>query len=251
MSDHVRDTLLEMERLASQHECVAVGFSGGKDSLTVLDIAVRTFRKVVPYFYYFVPGLKCEEGKLEIARTRYNLEVLRYPSAEGIKALRLGAYCDEYAGLDSLPDMSRRTLYNWIKADTGASIILTGEKKADGFFRRRRMANQKNRMADVIFPLREWLRWEVLSYLKAQQITIPDAGRGDSGSVCLLDAEILHLHKHHPEDYETLRSFFPYIEAVVLREQWFGPAPAPDPGKKEVVVAPRKKKARKKQAAAA
>ena len=222
MANHVLETLQYMQELARSHECVAVGFSGGKDSLCTLDIAVRTFKKVVPYFYYFVPGLKCEEAKLEIAKTRYGLQVPQYPSCEGIDAMRVGLLCDEYPEFEALPEMSRRTLYNWIKTDTGASLILTGEKKSDGIFRRRRMANQARTMTDVIYPLKDWLKWEVLGYLKAHSIPIPDQGRGDSGAVSLMDVEVLHLHKHYPEDYEHLKSFFPYIECIVLREQWFG-----------------------------
>ncbi len=222
MADHIRETLQDLEKLASEHECVAVGFSGGKDSLAVLDMAVRTFHTVVPYYYYFVPGLKSEEQKVAIAREHYKLNVLKFPAPAGIEAFKAGLFCDEFPEFEALPDLSRRTLYNWIKAVSGASIILTGEKKSDGPFRRRRMAAQANTMADVIFPLKDWLKWEVLSYIKSQRLPIPDAGRGDSGSVCLMDAEILHLHKYHPEDYETLRAYFPYIETVVLRERWFG-----------------------------
>jgi 3'-phosphoadenosine 5'-phosphosulfate sulfotransferase (PAPS reductase)/FAD synthetase len=222
MADHVQDTLNELQSLGREHHCVAVGFSGGKDSRAVLDLAVRHFERVVPFFYYFVPGLKCEESQIEFAKERYGLTVLKYPGAEGIDALRVGLFCDEYPELDELPNLTRRTLYNWIKADTGATLILDGEKKADGIFRRRRMKNQARTMADVVHPIREWLKWEVLSYLKAQNIPIPDPGRGDSGSVSLMDVEILHLYHHHPSDYELLKSYFPYIETVVLRERWFG-----------------------------
>lgn len=221
MAEHLQDTLRTLRAAAGEHSCVAVGFSGGKDSLAVLDLAVKHFQKVAPYFYYFVPGLVSEESKTEIARTRYGLNVRKYPSPLGIAALKSGLFCDERAEFDILPNLTRRVLYDWIKADTGATLILDGEKKADGIFRRRRMANQKNTMADVMHPLADWLKWEVLSYVKAQGFAIPDAGRGDNGSVSLMDAEILFLHKHHPEDYEVLESYFPYIRCVVLREQWF------------------------------
>lgn len=225
MADHVRQTLLELEELAKEHECVAVGFSGGKDSLATLDLAVRFFKKAVPYFYYFVPGIKYEESLIEIARTHYKLPVLMYPSAESIEALRTGVYCDEHPEFDEMPEFSRRTLYNWIKHDTGASLILTGEKMADGAFRRLRMKNQKKSMADVVFPLKQWRKWDVLNYLKGRKLPIPDPGTGSNGGVCLMENEIMHLYRYHREDYERLKLFFPYIEVEVCAAMWFGQHP--------------------------
>ena len=127
--------------------------------------------------------------------------------------------------------LTRRQMLNWIKSDTGATLALDGEKKSDGPFRRRRIANQTETMPDLVHPLKEWLKWEVYSYLRAHNLPIPDAGRGDTGCVCLMDVEILHLAKQHPEDYELLKSFYPYIESVVLREEWFGGADAEKPPK--------------------
>lgn len=221
MAEHLQETFDRLTELAKSHSTVAVGFSGGKDSLATLDLAVKFFKVVIPYFYYFVPGLKHEESKIYFAKERYGLNVRKYPSTDGIDALRIGLFCDELPELDALPSLDRRTLYNWIKADTGATLILDGEKKADGIFRRRRMSNQKNTMADVIHPLSDWLKWEVLSYLKAAKIPIPDVGRGDNGGFSLMNSEILHAYHNHREDYEVMRGYFPYIETVVLHERWF------------------------------
>jgi 3'-phosphoadenosine 5'-phosphosulfate sulfotransferase (PAPS reductase)/FAD synthetase len=223
MADHLKETLRELGELSIAHSRVAVGFSGGKDSLAVLDLATKFFKEVIPYFYYFVPGLKHEESKLKIAAERYGLKVRMYPSASGLDALRDGMFCDEHPELESLPQMSRRTLYSWIKADTGATLMMTGEKKSDGPFRRRRIGSMQrtDKWDDMVLPIRNWLKWEVLAYCKANRIEIPDAGRGDNGRFTLHDSEILHAYDHHREDYEVMKEFFPYIETVVLRREWF------------------------------
>jgi phosphoadenosine phosphosulfate reductase len=222
MAEHLQQTLTELNALAVDHACVAVGFSGGKDSLATLDLAVKCFKTVCPYYYFMVPGLKHEESKTHIAATRYGLTVRMYPSVEGIDALRIGLYCDESAELSAMPPIDRRTLYNWIKADTGATLLLTGEKLSDGPFRTRRMSSQKKTMADVMYPLKHWRKWEVISYLSANGIAIPDAGRGDNGGFSLMEPEILWAYDHHREDYETMRKYFPYIETVILHRAWFG-----------------------------
>jgi hypothetical protein len=83
------------------------------------------------------------------------------------------------------------------------------------------MANQQKTMSDVHFPLKKWLNWEVLSYLKAQNIPIPES-RADNASASLREREIMHLYRHHREDYERLRQFFPYIHVEVCAAEWFG-----------------------------
>jgi len=157
MAEHLKETLRELERLSLAHVRVAVGFSGGKDSLAVLDLATKHFKEVVPYFYYFVPGLRHEESKLEVAAARYGLTVRKYPSAGGLDALREGLFCDVHAELEQLPQMSRRTLYSWIKADTSATLMMTGDKKSDGPFRRRRMGAMARTglWDDLVFPIRD------------------------------------------------------------------------------------------------
>ena len=222
MADHLQATFDQLTELAKVHSRVAVGFSGGKDSLTTLDLAVKHFETVIPYFYYFVPGLKHEESRIAIAKERYGLTVLKYPSAEGLDALRMGLYCDERAEFDALPVMNRRRLFDWIKVDTKATLILTGEKKADGMFRRRAMSNQKKTLSDVFHPLADWLKTEVPTYLKSQGIELPDPGRGDNGGTSLLNQDVLFMYHNHREDYQQLRRFFPYIETIVLTERWFG-----------------------------
>ena len=221
MADHIHETLKRLGELSLKHKIVAVGFSGGKDSLATLDLAVKFFSTVIPYYYYFIPGLRSEAQKLSIAKERYGLEVRQYPSGSGLYCLREGVFCDEIPELENLPDLNRRTILNWVKADTGATLLLDGQKKADGPFRRRIFANTKATMADCYAPLKDWLKWEVLSYLKANRLPIPDPGRGDNGSVSLMDRDLVALHRNHPEDYETLKNFFPYVDAAIMRHQWF------------------------------
>jgi hypothetical protein len=224
MADHLKQTLHELGELSLVHRRVAVGFSGGKDSLATLDLATKFFKEVVPYYFYFVPGLKSEEAKIKVAQELYKLKVFMYPSGHGIDALRDGLFCDPAPELEQLW-LTRSALFNWIKADTGATLFLTGEKRSDGPFRRRRLGAQKRAkdspLPPMYYPLEHWVKWEVLSYCRANDLPIPDPGRGDNGSVSLLDSEILHAYDHKRDDYERLEQFFPYVRTVVLRREWF------------------------------
>lgn len=222
MSAHYEETRKQLDELAKTHEKVAVAFSGGKDSLATLDLALRHFKHVYPYFMYFVPGLEFDQERMETCRRLFGMTPLQVPHYTTIACVKTSTYVDPFPAFDDFPDLNIRMVYDHIKAETGATIILNGQKKADGFFRRRLIANTKNTQADVVRPLKDWVRWEVLSYLKAHKIPVPDQSQADNAGVSLAVKEVLWFFDNRPRDYETIRSYFPYVEAIVLRRAWFG-----------------------------
>lgn len=63
-------------------DSVIVGFSGGKDSIVCLDLCMRYFQNVKPYFMYLVPGLEFQEDMLRRYEARYGVEITRLPHFE-------------------------------------------------------------------------------------------------------------------------------------------------------------------------
>lgn len=212
----------ELSALAEQHSCAAVSFSGGKDSLAVIDLALRHFKKVHAFCMYFVPGLQFDAERMEYAKSRFGVEVRMYPHTNFLKAVRTATFCDVMPELVLLKEIRQDDIDRSVMADVGATLVLTGEKKSDGIFRRRKIANMKSTRPYLVYPIKEWLRWEVLSYLKSRNIDLPRQAQADNAGVSLATREILYLHDFYPHDYEVVRSFFPYVETVVLRREWFG-----------------------------
>jgi 3'-phosphoadenosine 5'-phosphosulfate sulfotransferase (PAPS reductase)/FAD synthetase len=222
MATHIESTIAECQRLSTIHTHVAVGFSGGKDSLATLDLACRFFKHVYAFYFYFIPDLEIEEEKLMILSRRFKMTLLRYPDPHTLDQMRKGIYCDRFEQLHEIPEMSPRDWFDIIKGDTGATLLMNGEKKSDGVFRRNKIAGEKRLMSDTYRPLADWKKWEVLNYLKARNIPIPDAGSGDNGGASLIVKEILHLYDHYPNDFEKLKSFFPYVEVPIKQREFFG-----------------------------
>lgn len=222
MSDKLNETLKEMAELAKTHKIVLVGYSGGKDSLATLDLALRFFDKVIPYHMYLVPHLEVDESRFRYCKQRFNMEVIQVPHFYTVEAWKSETYCDPLAIYDLIPDLTQRHVYDWLKAETGATLILNGQKKADGLFRRRLIAKTKDTQNDVYRPLKNWLRWEVLSYLKGRDIEVPASSQAENSAVSLAIKEVLWLYDNHRQDYERVKSFFPYIEAIVVRRELFG-----------------------------
>lgn len=226
MSANVINTIAEMKELAKTHRRVLVGFSGGKDSLCILDLACRFFPEVVPFYMELVPGLEFDNRRLQIAKDRYGLEVLRFPHFIFWEYLKGGVYCDFIEAFENLPDIKAWDYYRWVIHETNSTLMLDGMKKSDGTFRRRKLANESEEEKRMRYrPLKKWLKWEVLNYLKAQDIPLPkqeDSTSAGNAGVSLQVQEVLWMHDNYPADYEKIRAAFPYIDAIVARRDFFG-----------------------------
>jgi 3'-phosphoadenosine 5'-phosphosulfate sulfotransferase (PAPS reductase)/FAD synthetase len=215
------DALANLRELARKQPEALVGFSGGKDSFAVLDLATRTFKRVVAFHFYHVPGLQVIEQQISVAKERWGVEVVYYPHRIFLSALRGCLYCDEPDWADTLPELTLRESYEWIMHDTGIPLILTGAKKSDSLARRRFLANTES-WDDIVYPIRDWNKFDVLGYLAAQKIPLPPSSGGHTTGIGLDPASLCWLHDEHPEDFQRLLKWFPYAEAAVKRRDWYG-----------------------------
>ncbi len=218
----IKEAHEEMARLAKMHQEVLVAFSGGKDSLVVLDLACRHFKRVVPFFMFLVPGLRCQEEKMRIVRERWGLEVLNYPHFLLFKAFAFGLYCNRTVMTSTgMPDFGLTDIYKAVISDTGIRFIVNGSKETDSLWRRQKYFKFMT-FENVIYPIKTWRKHDVLSYLKMNNIPLPSSSGHQSTGIDLSTPSLLWLHDKYPDDFERLRNYFPYIGAVVKRRQWHG-----------------------------
>jgi phosphoadenosine phosphosulfate reductase len=214
-----------VQHLATRHDAALVAFSGGKDSRAVMDMARRSFRRVVGLFMYFVPGLDCDRQRLEIAE-QWGIEVVKYPHFTFLDALREGTYCWGGIGHSSIPRLTRQEIYDLARFETGIRIVLTGIKSSDSLARRnaKRITSR-----DVYHPIIKWKDFDVLAYCGLHGIPLPQTPSGQrSSGVDLRYRSLLWLHEHYPDDWQRLLQWFPFAEAVLWREKWFyGGSPGP------------------------
>lgn len=216
--ERISETLATLEKARQRSASCLVSFSGGKDSLATLDMAVRTFDHVEAFFMCFVPGIRSTEDVLEETCQRYGIKLHVVPHWFAYSALRAGEFCDPAEGL---PEMELRDIYQRITAKAGIPIVLMGARRTEGVWRRKDMAKMDG-WAEVFMPLAGWSKMDVLSYLSSRGITLPPAARGEGNGVSLLPSNVLWLYDNHRDDYERLRRFFPYVEAIIRRRDFFG-----------------------------
>jgi phosphoadenosine phosphosulfate reductase len=215
------ETIKKLQGIAQKRDTVICAFSGGKDSLVCLDLCCRTFKNVIPFFMYFIPGLECCEIMLRYAEDRWGVKVLQYPHWLLTRVIRNGIYCKptkkDFAGL---PEFTTHDIYKIVMQDTGVRCLVTGAKDSDSMWRRRYFTITK--MPELVFPIKAWNKFDVVSYLKRRDIPIPQSSGAAAGGVDLSTGSLLFLYKNYPRDFARIRECFPFIDAVIYREKWYG-----------------------------
>lgn len=218
----INDTLTMLRGRAAQSDSCIVAYSGGKDSLAVMDMCVKSFKTVVPFFMYFVPGLECVEKQMAYCKERWGLEVMMYPHWLLYKCVARGIFCDEHYSKDDLVELSLLEIYSWVRQETGIHWLATGAKKSDSIWRRKCYFASTKSWDWAIYPLKEWGKFDVFAYLEANKIPIPDSSGKNATGIDLSTPSLLWLHDKHPNDFKKLLRYFPFAEAVVKRRDFYG-----------------------------
>lgn len=208
-----------LDRVRQESDAVLVAFSGGKESLCVLDMAVKVFPKVTPIHLYFVPGLRCVEDSLDWARNRYGVEIVYYPHPELVKAIKNSDYCFSSWKNEDIPICSFTTMYELPKAEHGLKHVLTGARRSDS--RQRRIMMDQG-LFPGIHPLADWSKHHVLAYLHRHNIPRPPAPKGSTTNVSLEPVDLNWLAECYPDDFHRLCGWFPFAEAAVHRKRLYG-----------------------------
>jgi len=199
---------------------IIIGFSGGKDSLVILDMAVRMFDVVKAYFLYLIPHLECVEVELERARKRWGIEIRQYPHPSMRVEIANGIYTSEWFGYESLPEWKLKDVYAFAIKDFGINCVATGAKAADSGWRKRFMSTAY--FESVINPIAKWHKYDVISYLRSHDIPLPPSSGKSATGIGLSTPGLLWLHDTFPQDFKRLLKVFPFAQAVIARRDMYG-----------------------------
>lgn len=198
-------------------DAVLVAFSGGKDSIATLDLCMRYFDHVQPFFMYLCPGLEFQEQTLDWYERRYGTKIVRLPHFEVSNFMRYGSFRepDPRVSIVSIADM-----YGYLRLETDITWIAAGERIADSIVRRAMIKNSGtiDRERARFYPIANWTKREVLDYIKHHRLKLPRDSQGLGFSFRSLDGRELAYIKHfYPSDYERILSLYPFAGAAVER----------------------------------
>lgn len=221
MGSAISTALESLSATARASDSIAVGFSGGKDSLAVLDMCTRTFSRVEAFCMVLVPGLECIESALYAAEARWKIPVRQVPHWVSYKLVRNSVMAFPNRSAQALPDVRLRDVYDYVKVELNSPFIASGAKRSDSAWRRWYLSNTAH-YTDLLYPLLEWNKVEVLAYLAARKIPVPESSGRNATGVDLTTPSLLWLHERHPEDFRRLCEHFPFAEAVIWQARWYG-----------------------------
>ena len=198
-----------------------VGFSGGKDSVVALDLAFRHFKRVDAFFLYLVGGLSFNESIIRHYEDKHGIKIHRLPHFMLAEWLRYGTY--RPADYD-VPIVSVKETYDYARELTGAWWIAGGERIADSVWRRAMIKHSGSIDAKRgrLYPLADWDKAEVLAYIRQNRLRVGEESRKLGFSFAsLLTREMLIIREAFPRDFETIKRWFPLVEAGIKQHEFF------------------------------
>ena len=234
----LRSAVSALEAVRDQHaqRRLLVAFSGGKDSIVCLKLALRVFGAghVAAFHMRIVPGLHCVEEPARRICDALGVPLRTYADPDAIRALREGVYCVERKGIaGALPkyrDVERVALQ-----DAECEWTALGWRKSDNYSRLfvlRAGLVGPPKGPQRVFPVGDWKDADILGALRAWKIQpVPKLctreGARSSG-VSLNPAVLSQIRRRFPDDYGRIKEVFPHVDAAVFRYEHLGAEPVPE-----------------------
>lgn len=221
---HIEDAIDILELAKIKEPQALVALSGGKDSLVVLDLAMKVYgKKNLRYFNLeFLPGMKANEEMLEYPMKRFGItEIQRYPHEAFLRAYSSGAFSWESDKKDKLPKIGRNEMYDMIARVNKVNTIITGLKRIDQFTVSLQI-KWGGVYAGVVMPIFQWSTPDVLDYLKGNKIEIPLSYEMGYRGIGLSYECLKHFENYYPEDLAKMERYFPFCRAIIYRKEKLG-----------------------------
>lgn len=202
-------------------DSVIVAFSGGKESVVVLDLCFRYFKNVKPFFMYICPDLSFQERTLEWYERKYQTEIIRVPHMDVSEFFHYGSF---RAPDSTFPIVSINDIYKYIRLETDIWWIAAGERIDDSIVRRAMM--KKSGSIDVqrgrIYPVSAWKKKEIIDYIKFHNLYIgQDSKKLGFSFKSLWGKELSMVKQFFPDDYQKILHLYPFAAAGVKRYEEF------------------------------
>lgn len=197
-------------------------FSGGKDSVATLDLCCKYFDEVQPVFMYLVKDLEFQERTIRWYEDKYGFKMLRIPHFMLSDFLRYGSF----RMLDlTVPIVSTKEVYDYIREETGIYWISGGERISDSIIRRAMIKNSSS--IDLkrgrFYPIAYWRKKHVMSYITQNRLPMSLENRALGFSFrSLFGSELKTIKEKFPNDFQKIKDDFPLVEASIKWEERYG-----------------------------
>lgn len=211
-----------IETAAVLTDRVLVSFSGGKDSVVLLDMAMRYFSNVQGFFMYQVAGLSFQEAILRYYEDKYGIPIHRIPHFELSQWLRYGLY--RSPDFD-VPIIGIQDIYAYMRLNTDVHWIAAGERIADSIWRRAmiKQSGSIDAKRGRFYPLAAWTKENVTAYIRQHKLKVgAESAKLGFSFRSLLGRDLQIIKEAYPKDYAKIREWFPLADVAIFRERMLG-----------------------------
>ena len=208
--------------MAKMTDEVIVAFSGGKESIVVLDMCMKHFKRVVPFFMYYIPGLSFQEKQLMWYENKYNIKIDRLPHFELSNLMRYGTLRN--VDLD-VPIIDINDIYEWERNKHGIFWIAAGERAGDSVIRGAMIKHSGSidQKRGRMYPVAWWTKQEILDYVKIKKLYRGiDSRTFGTSFEGVNPRSFMFLKEHFPTDYQKALRLFPLGEGAIKRYEAYG-----------------------------
>lgn len=208
-----------LNRVRQESDSVLLFYSGGKDSIVLLDLLSKAFTKVHAVQMYFVPGLEHIEKFLNWSRLKYkNVEFISTPHWQLSYILQCGIYCSPNP---EIKQISLAMVDKAMREKTGCLHSFYGMKQADSMNRRLMLKTfelEAISATNKIYPLTKWKDADIKAYIKFHKLIQPISyGENKRSHGVIFDETVfLYLEKHYPGDLEKIFNHFPLSQSILF-----------------------------------
>jgi 3'-phosphoadenosine 5'-phosphosulfate sulfotransferase (PAPS reductase)/FAD synthetase len=204
--------------VSEKADTVALFFSGGKDSVALLDIMAKYFKKIWLVNMYFVEGLEHINKFVEAA-------CIKYPNCEPYYTEHWIVNQIKKGGLYCIPDYSLKNLKlldvdDRIRKELNVEYTFYGMKRADSLNRAMMLKGYEGSIskANKVYPLAILNNNDVLAYIRMKKLSKPiEYSKSKKSQGVIFDKDVfLYLQENYPQDLEKIYQKFPLSKRILF-----------------------------------
>lgn len=216
-----------IKRIQQETDEIAVAFSYGKDSLATYLSVKDEFKRVVPFFREFVPGMQFIERRLAYYEDILGTHIVRVNHVNFFRMIRHALWQPPHRipmiDAMNIPDVDYKQINQLVFADQGLPpdvFTAAGVRAADSPQRR---ATAKSRGAinwneRVFWPVWDLSHAEVGDMLRKHNIKLsPEYEWWGTSFDGLRRFFLKDIREHWPEDYDLILQYYPFADMEFRR----------------------------------
>lgn len=212
----MRKIFENIDHIAEECENAAVMFSGGRDSIVMLDLFAQRARKSIGrvIHMHMVPGLEFQEKVLRYYERRYKITIERraHPLVASALPLRPGEKRGRKLRIADFEKAIR---------EEGVSWIAWGYRKDESLQRRGQLSNAQYGIYHQyrkLFPVAEWSARHMDAYMKRERLILPpDYKEGWRDITTFKGEALIYVYRNYPEDFEKIAHMYPDTRGELMR----------------------------------